>query len=212
VSLKHPDSITVDRGGAIYVTDSVRDSTFVFFPNGDRYRVLRLPTHAHSDDTLSVAVADDGLIHILDSDAGRLFTYTPRFRFVQSWQPSANVPNMRIRAKAVTAGPDGNLYFVAGSQILRFTPEGHFVGAIDSSAGELSGEFSISRNLIFAMGADGRMLHVWSVDGQPKLDIDLSPELGQGNRSAPALAVSPRQELLVLDAPEARVLRYRINF
>ena len=46
----------------------------------------------------------------------------------------------------------------------------------------------------------------------PKLDIDLAPELGQGNRSAPSLAVSPRKELLVLDRPEARVLRYRLNF
>jgi hypothetical protein len=65
---------------------------------------------------------------------------------------------------------------------------------------------------IFVMDADGRMLHVWSVDGRPRLDIDLAPELGQGNRSAPSLAVSSRKELLVLDRPEARVLRYRLNF
>jgi hypothetical protein len=42
--------------------------------------------------------------------------------------------------------------------------------------------------------------------------MDLAPELGQGSRVAPALAVSPRKELLVLDASESRVLRYRINF
>jgi hypothetical protein len=28
----------------------------------------------------------------------------------------------------------------------------------------------------------------------------------------PAIAVSPRRELLVLDSPGSRVLRYRINF
>jgi hypothetical protein len=62
------------------------------------------------------------------------------------------------------------------------------------------------------MDADGRMLHVWTMDGRPKLDMDLAPDLGQASRAAPPLAVSPRGELLVLDESAARVLRYRINF
>jgi hypothetical protein len=63
------------------------------------------------------------------------------------------------------------------------------------------------------MDSDGRMLHLASTsDGAGKGDIDLAPELGQGSRKAPALAVSPHGELLVLDAPESRVLRYRITF
>jgi hypothetical protein len=210
-SLQDPDSIAVDSGGAIYVTDSPRRTTFIFLPNGDRYHELRVPPHGGSDDQLSVAVTDDGSIHILDPGAGRLYGYTNRFRSLQSWQPSANVPNIRVKPDAVAAGPNGDLFFAAGTRILRFTARGNFVSEIDSP-NELSREFCLSRNLVFAMGADGRMLHVWSLDGQPKLDIDLSPELGQGNRSAPPIAASPRQELLVLDSPESRVLRYRINF
>jgi hypothetical protein len=42
--------------------------------------------------------------------------------------------------------------------------------------------------------------------------MDLAPQLGQGTRKAPALAVNSHGELLVLDAPEARVLRYRVSF
>jgi hypothetical protein len=53
---------------------------------------------------------------------------------------------------------------------------------------------------------------VVTTDGNPRLDMDLAPQLGQGTRPAPPLAVSPRHELLVLDAPEHRVLGYRINF
>jgi hypothetical protein len=56
------------------------------------------------------------------------------------------------------------------------------------------------------------MLHIVDSEGKPKMDVDLAPELGQGSRPAPPLAVSARHELLVLDAPERRVLRYRINF
>jgi hypothetical protein len=115
-------------------------------------------------------------------------------------------------------GQDSDLYMVdrAGNRVVRFTDDGHFVDEVDASVGgaarRLSDEFAVGLGYIFAMDADGRMLHVWSVDGKPKLDVDLATELGQANRSAPALAVSPRKELLVLDAPEARVLRYRLNF
>jgi len=217
-ALQHPQSITIDSGGAIYVTDSGRGSAFVFFPNGDRYRELRLKTRPNSDSRLSVAVSEDGMIHILDAGAGRIFTYTPRFRLLQSWQPAASVPNIKVRAEAIACGPDGYLYMAdpSSDRILRFTDEGHFIAKVDASADgtdrKLSDSFAVTRAYIFAMDADGRMLHVWSIDGTSKLDVDLAPELGQAHRSAPAIAVSPRKELLVLDAPEARVLRYSINF
>ncbi|MDR3722074.1 MAG: hypothetical protein P4L00_10775 [Candidatus Acidoferrales bacterium] len=216
--LKYPEEITVDSGGAIYVTDVGRGSTFVFLPGGDRYRELRLKSRPNKENLLGVAVGDDGLIHILDADAGRVFTYTPRFRLLRNWQPAANVPNIRVRPRAMAVGPDGYLYLVDASanHILRFSNEGQFASQVDARADgvdrRLSDQFAVGLGYIFVMDADGRMLHVWSVDGRPKLDIDLAPELGQGNRSAPSLAVSPRKELLVLDRPEARVLRYRLNF
>jgi hypothetical protein len=53
---------------------------------------------------------------------------------------------------------------------------------------------------------------VFTSDGTPKFDFDLAPQLGREHRFVPALAVSPRRELLVLDSPDSRVLRYRINF
>jgi hypothetical protein len=216
--LKDPQAITVDGGGAIYLTDVGRGSTFIFFPNGDRYHEVRLRTRPKSEDTLSVAVGEDGLIHILDVDAGRVFTYTPSLRLLRNWQPAANVPNLKVQPRAIAAGPDGFLYLVAtpANRILRFTNGGQFDSQIDARADgvdrRLSDQFAVGLGFIFVMDADGRMLHVWTADGRPKLDLDLAPELGQGNRSAPSLAVSERKELLVLDRPEARVLRYRLNF
>src|SRR5580658_9213073 len=96
--LKDPQSITLDSGDAIYVTDSGRSSVLVFLPNGDRYREIRLKSHPNSENMISVAVGLDGLIHILDASAGRVFTYTPSFRLVRDWQPAANEPNARVRA------------------------------------------------------------------------------------------------------------------
>lgn len=215
-ALKRPQSITVDSGGAIYVTELMSASAFVYFPSGDRYHQVKLRTRANGEDVLSVAVDDGGLIQILDAEAGRIFTYTPRFRLAKSWTPAASEPNARVRPRAVATGPDGSVYVLdaEANRIVKFTSEGSFVSEIKAGggSGRLSDEFVASPSGIFAMDADGRTLHAWSLDGQPKLDMDLAPELGQGSRAAPALAVSPRKELLVLDAPEARVLRYRINF
>jgi len=82
--LKHPQSIAVDSGGAIYVTDPVRNSVFVFMPDGDHYRELRLRPRPTPDNLIGVAVGTDGLIHVLDSSAGNVFTYSPRIRLLQT--------------------------------------------------------------------------------------------------------------------------------
>ena len=214
-SLRNPQSIAIDSGGAVYVTDSHRGSAFIFLPRGDRYRELRLNTHPKPDDELGVAVADDGVVHVLDPDRDRVFTYNSRFRLARAWAPVANSPNDKVGAGAIANGPDGYLYMVdpEENRILRFTEDGHFAGEFNGGVNRrLSDRFAVTRGFIFAMDADGRKLHVWSTDGQPKVDADLAPELGQGNRPAPPIAVSPRKELLVLDAPGARVLRYQINF
>ena len=217
-ALKYPQEIAIDSGGAIYVTDVGRGSAFVFYPEGDHRRQLRLKTRPSEENLLGVAVGEDGFIHLLDADAGHVFTFTPSYRLARNWQPSANVPNARVRARGIAVGPDGYVYVVDpwGNHILRFSNAGEFQSLVDAAGDgvprKLSDQFAVGLGYIFAMDADGRMLHVWSVDGRPKLDIDLAPELGQGSRSAPSLAVSPRRELLVLDRPGTRVFRYRLNF
>lgn len=216
--LKHPQAITVDSGGAIYVTDSGRASATVYLPSGDRYRELRIRTRPSYEDKLDVAVEDDGTIHLLDTDAAKMFNFSSRMRLLESWVPKADGPMPSVRPKAVANGSDGFLYVAdpASNRILRFTGDGHFFAALnadtDGTSRKLSDRIAVARGYIFAMDLDGRMLHVFTTEGHPVLDTDLAPELGQAKRSAPAVAVSPRRELLVLDTPEDRVLRYRLNF
>jgi len=216
--LKHPQAITVDSGGAIYVTDSGRASATVFLPSGDRYRELRIRTRPSYEDKLDVAVEDDGTVHVLDTDAAKMFTFTSRMRLLRSWVPAADGPAPAVRPKAVASGSDGFLYVAdpGSNRILRFTGDGRFFSALNADADgmsrRLSDRIAVARGYIFAMDSNGLMLHVFTTEGHAVLDTDLAPELGQAKRSAPALAVSPRKELLVLDAPEDRVLRYRLNF
>ncbi len=224
--LNHPQSVAVDRGGALYVTDPVRNSVFIFMPNGDRYRELRLRTRPVAGNVLSAAVGDDGLIHVFDQHAGKVFSYTPRMRLVQTWEPRETLPGTQHFGPLVE-GPDNFLYLGTPSGgIMKLTREGHLITEITAAttAGGTAGGnagatwnpnagFAVWNNCVFVMDSDGRMLHIASTtDGAGKGDIDLAPELGQANRKPPALAVSPHGELLVLDAPESRVLRYRITF
>lgn len=218
-SLKHPQWIAVDSDGVVYVTDSFRGSVFIFYPGGERdvYRELHLKTKPGKEGFVSVAVGTDEMIHVLDSNSGKVDTYSRRLRLTQSWLAASSTPGSGTHPGPIAIGPDGYLYIAEGraNRIMRFTGDGQFVSEIKmdgSSGGKLSDQFAISRTSIFAMDADGRMLHVWTIDGKQKMDVDLAPQLGQATRPAPGLAVSPRQELLVLDQPEARVLRYRISF
>jgi hypothetical protein len=219
VGLKHPQSIAVDSGGAIYVTDPARGSVFIFFPGGegDHYRELRLRTHASASNFLSVAVAADGLIHIFDSDASKCFTFSARLRLEQTWAPPGSDPRAKRVFGPIETGKDGFLYLAKSSgNILKLTREGHFVTEIAPEENEAkwnpTAGFAVSNNEIFVMDTNGRTLHVVTTNGSPRLDMDLAPQLGQGTRPAPPLAVSQQHELLVLDAPEHRVLGYRINF
>lgn len=221
-ALKEPQSIAVDSSGIIYVTDPSRSSIFVFFPDDEHehHYVLRLRTKASPENSLSIAVDDDGVIYCLDEDAAKVFTFSSHFRLERSWTPSAAGSADRNSAAngPLHLGGDNNLYVADPStnRILRFATDGHFQAGIASPAAQadpkISGEFAVSRNYIFVMDANGSMLHVWSPDGSPKLDFDLSDKLGQTHRMAPFLAVSPRRELFVLDGPGSRVLRYRVNF
>jgi hypothetical protein len=114
-------------------------------------------------------------------------------------------------------GPDDYLYLATPSGgIMKLTREGHLITEIVPSAKNASWNpnagFAIWSNCVFLMDSNGLMLHIVTTDGAPKLDVDLAPQLGQAARTAPPLAVNSSGELLVLDAPETRVLRYHVSF
>jgi hypothetical protein len=214
--LKHPQSIAVDRGGAIYVTDPVRGSVFVFLPDGTRYREIRLQTRPNEENTLAVAVADDGSMSVLDVNASKLFDFSPSFRLEHVWKPGTSAPG---RPRSIESGPADAMFVggIAANSLLRFD-DGKYTSRLDLTAtngvpasDRIADQFAVSSKFIFFADADGNTLHVWTLDGKPRADLDLSSELGEGQRATPPIAVSPMGDLLVLDAQRARVLRYHLN-
>jgi len=213
--LKHPQKIAVDRGGAIYVSDPVRASVFVFMPDGDRYREIRVQARPNVENTLDVAIADDGSVSILDTTSLKLFAFNPYFHLQHVAYPATDASGVS-RPSSIVSGPADAIY-VGGprsNSLLRYY-DGKLAGQIQltgqPSADKLSDEFALSQNAIFVADVDGHTIHVWSLDGKPRLDLDIAPELGEGQHFPAPLAVSPAGDLLVLDAPHSRVFRYHLN-
>lgn len=248
--LKQPESIAVDDGNAMYITDPARSTIYVVFPRSehDVHRILRLRTRPSSENSLSVAVDDEGMIYVLDQDAGKVFTFSPRLRLWRSWIPSPDRLRVASRKRAASVGPvhvggDGNVYVADpdSNRLLRFDNLGRFLGEIPPNAARIntvaesaapapangdpsapnranspmiSDKFAVSHYYIFVMDANGTTLHVWNMDGSPKLDVDLADKLGATTqRRVPALALTrDGKTLYVLDSANCQVLRYRVNF
>ena len=214
--LKHPQSIATDRGGAIYVSDPVRASVFVFLPDGSRYREIRVQARPNEENMLNVAVSDDGSLSILDVNGGKVFDFSPSFRLQHVWKPGDATPGGAGRAHSITSGPADAIYVggLGGSSLLRYY-DGKFTAQIDLGGdppGErLGDDFAVSQNYIFLPDANGHTLHVWTLDGKPKADADLSAQLGTSVHSALPIAASPQGDIFLLDTANARVLRYRAN-
>ena len=225
--LKDPQSIAVDRGGAIYVTDPVRSSVFIFFPDGSRYREIRLQSRPNDENTLDVTVADDGSMSILDVNSAKVFDFNPRLRFQRSWIPNLGPPS---RPREIAAGPAGAIY-VAGSlnsPILRYD-DGKLTSQIPLDpqqprkannsdppgyppTQDSNVQFAVSQRGIFESDPSGRSIYVWSLDGKRKAVVDLPlDQIGERFRSAPPIAVSPTGDLLVLLSDQCRVLHFRVN-
>jgi len=230
--LKHPQSIAVDFEGIIYVSDPARAGVFIFLPDDEHHHELHLRTRGNAENSISVAVDDDGVIYVLDEKANRVFVYSPGLRLQKSWTPEGP-GGSRGPWDSMEVGVDRSVYVAdpQGNRLLRFSADGQLLGQLAPALGagaasapgttggpattaadpKISDEFAISRDNIFVMDANGTTVHVWTIDGHPKLDVNLAPQLGRERGPAPAIAVSSHKELFVLDTSKSRVLRYRLN-
>ncbi len=218
--------IAVDRGGGIYVIANGLDSIFIFFPQGERFRELRLMPRLPHQWPASLAVGPDGSIFVIEvsGDTGRreLRKYSSRGRLEKSWTPLPDSLGDFLSPAALAAGLDGYLYLVdlTGHRAQKYTEDGQFVSgwgtaerraALRDARLNAGAALAVTSDCVFAVDSENGGVRVWSLDGQEKvtdnLDGRLPPDVG-----AFEIAVSPRHELLVLERPAARVLRFRVNF
>jgi hypothetical protein len=214
--LKQPESIAVDGEGAIYVGDPKRHSIVVFHPDGKRLRDIRCVSQGRLQQPTGIVVDDDANIFVAEPDSGRIQKFNRGGHVLKAWEMPRTKGNANQSSTAEAIGPDGSLYLAENDQVLKFTPEGALASSwtYERSAepvARLSG-LAVSNKYVFAAEAEKWRVHVWSLDGQPKLTYDLERHSPDSAANLTAIAVGSRNELLALDGNGARILRFRINF
>lgn len=212
--LQYPAGIAVDVGGAIYVADSGRSSVLIYLPDGTFFKEIRGGPQGRLQKPREVGVSAEGKIFVLET-RDRIQVFNSRGRFLRpiSGQKSTSKNSQLWLGMAVSA--DGSLYVMdlEAARVLKFNPEGQ----LDPLWG-IASKPSIGMNLaassrhLFLIDPGGLETDVWTLNGAHvgKFSTNRGQPPAHGSFGL-SLAISPKGELLILDAANARVLRFRVN-
>jgi hypothetical protein len=214
--IHHASGIAVDSGGAIYIADLERGNILIFFPDGSFLRSMRIAPQRHFSGPLGISVDDDGNLYVPDPAGSRVVKFNGRGRLVKSWKVPKNAPSTDERPLAVAVAQDGSAFvaYPKTGRIEKYSSDGSWITswiAVDNgtaSPGVITG-FAVAGQYVFTYSATPPRFRVWTLDGQHKIDDNLSGYLD--GVAAPQIAVTPGAELLVLDPASTRVFRYRIH-
>jgi len=214
--IHHASGIAVDSGGAIYIADVERGNILIFFPDGSFLRSMRIAPQRHFSGPLGISVDDDGNLYVPDPSGSRVVKFNGRGRLVKSWKVPKNAPSTDERPLAVAVAQDGSAFvaYPKTGRIEKYSSDGSWITswiAVDNgtaSPGAITG-FAVAGQYVFTYSATQPRFRVWTLDGQHKIDDNLSGYLD--GVAAPQIAVTPGAELLVLDPASTRVFRYRIH-
>ena len=209
----HPGSIAVDEAGGIYVADTERGSVFIYYPDGQRYRELNTGAPEASRSSLRIAVDRVGVIYVAGERPFGVRKYNVRGRLLGAWGTPAYKDAAVDEPGGIAWGPD-NLVYVSEARlgIIRVYRGGELVRTFKPlDAGAVLGGVAATGK--FVIGADSRnhLIYIWGSDSGYILRGELRNWIAGDAPSPQGVAVTPAGELLVLDAPRARVLRFRLH-
>lgn len=221
--VQQPSSLTVDYGGAIYLTNRRPGALYIYFPDGSFFRVIRRVSGRALEKPAGVAIDENGNICMTEADANRVLQIDSRGRLLKSWGSNGNDPGQFSSPSKITAAPDGSLFVadVGNHRIEKFRSDGAFVAAWDFSFSNPSPEpedskgFGVAASGKFVAASDGggHLLQIWTPDGQLRLaETHLAGSVFSEPPGPSDAAFTPNGELLVLDSAGPRVLRFRLNF
>ena len=168
----HPTSIAVDSGGAIYIAEGRRGSVIIYYPDGRRYREMRIAPAKAIRGTLHVSVDEDGNLYVAGKRPFGMRVYTRRGRLARAWAGAAAHEATVEEPAGLAAGPDGLLYVseTARAVLWVYRPDGTLLRTL-AAPGEDAQFAGVAANAGFVVAADPRnhVLHVWSRDGRSLL-------------------------------------------
>ncbi len=128
-----PGGITVDRQGAVYVTNGWHDRIQKLDASGTLLR--QWGTHGRGDAQfdwpMATAVGPDGSFYVADSGNGRIQKFAANGRFVSTWGSTGSGIGQFDWPRGIAAAPDGTVYVsdTYNHRIQKFDASGNFLGA-----------------------------------------------------------------------------------
>ncbi len=212
-----PSGLSVDSHGNVIVSDSHYNCVRVYSPDGELLRTIGDTPGQLS--YVSDALCDkDGNFYVSEfGDNQRISKFDPDGKFHTCWGTPGSDLGQFARIRAMTLGPDGNLYIAdaCNHRIQVFSTDGSFLRAFGNAGtgpGELSYPYDVACSAgrtpyVYVCESGNNRVQKFTLDGQP---------LGTwgGNGRAPgqlcnpwALAVDSRGRVHVVDSLNDRVQR-----
>jgi tripartite motif-containing protein 71 len=214
--VRHASGIAVDSGGAIYLADAQRGNILIFFPDGSFLRAMNMPRQRHFSGPLAFSIDEQGNLYVPDPAGSRVMKYSGRGRLVESWKVPKNTPLADERPFAVATAQDGSAFveYPKTGRIEKYSPDGSWIASWSAAGNDAAATHTITGlavagKFVLTAGDSSPRIRVWTLDGQHKLDDDLGGRLD--GVAAPQIAVTPGEELLVLDPAAPRVFEFRMH-
>jgi DNA-binding beta-propeller fold protein YncE len=214
---RHATGIAVDSGGAIYLAEAPQGTIFVFLPDGNILQTWRSAPQRHFSGVLGITVDDLGNLYVPDPAAWRVDKIDSYGRQVKFWTATKTLPS-DPRPSSVATSSDGSVFvaYAQSGSVTKFNSDGTRIiswSAVENIAPDsppMTG-FAVGGQFVFTMTASSSQIRVWTLDGQHKLDADLSAFLGGTTISAPQIAATPHAELLLFDPSVPKIFRFRLH-
>ena len=153
----HPQFITVDGQGSVYVTDLGNKRVQKFDSQGAFLATWGEQGSADGQFRYPSGIATDGAyIYVADRDLNRVQKFDANGNYVAQWGSGGNAEGSMSKPTGVAVGADGNVYVVdTGNQrVQKFTSDGEFLLSFGGSGTE-PGRFVMPHSIDVA--ADGSL-------------------------------------------------------
>jgi streptogramin lyase len=216
-----PSGLSVDGQGNVVVSDSHYHCVRVYSPDGKELKMFGGDAGSEPGQLgyVSDALCDKaGNFYVAEfGENQRISKFDPNGKFIKCWGSPGSEINQFARIRAMTLGPDGNLYAAdaCNHRIQVFTTDGVFVrafGTPGTEPGELSYPYDVacsagSTPYLYVVEYGNSRVQKFTLDGQ-SLGVWGGSGRAPGQLCSPwALAVDSRGRVHVLDSMNDRVQR-----
>ena len=219
--MSNPVAIAVDADGGIYVVDGRSGRVLVFSSLGDPDHEQHAGALGRFRSPAALAVDPDENLYVADPVLSAVAVYDMRGRFVRL-VARGNAATPRFRApSALAVAADGSLFIADSSAgvVAKYSAQGDFVATLGQAESPVRTKnpvsLAASDKYLFCFDAAPPRILVWTLDGKPFFEQDLSARiaLASGNSDTRgSIVFSPRDMLLLLDPSSGKVLRFRFVF